>query len=114
MREFAKSCMDIKVNKKRATRYATDKYGTGTRGDAIPYHAKVQTLKNGATGLSIQEVYDQPQKGTPPDGMFTLVAEIRSVGKTSTEVNVYHLKRPFLADPLKKWVEGDRRGCPAL
>ena len=114
MKEFAKNCMDIKVNKKRAARYATDKYGTGTRGDAIPYNAKVGSLKNGATGLAIQEVYDQPQKGTPPDGMFTLVAEIRAAGKTKTDVNIYHLKRPFLADPLKKWVEGDKQSCPAL
>jgi hypothetical protein len=113
-REFAKNCMDIKVNKKRAARYAMDKYGSGTRGDAIPYNAKVGPLQNGATGLSIQEVYDQPQKGTPPGGMFTLVAEIRGVNKTKTEVNIYHLKRPFLADPLKKWVEGDKRDCPAL
>ena len=114
MKEFAKKCMDIKVNKKRMARYATDKYGTGTRGDAIPYNAKVQPLKNGATGLSIQEVYEQPQKGTPSDGMFTLVAEVRGVTKTKTEVNIYHLKKPFLADPLKKWVEGDKRDCPAL
>jgi hypothetical protein len=114
MREFAKSCMDIKVNKKRATRYATDKYGSGTRGDAIPYHAKVGPLKNGATGLSIQEVYDRPEKSAPADGMFTLVAEIRGSSKTKTDVNIYHLKRPFLADPLKKWVEGDKQNCPAL
>jgi hypothetical protein len=114
MREFAKNCMDIKVNKRRASRYATDKYGTGTRGDAIPYNAKVRPLKNGATGLSIQEVYDQPDKGTPADGMFTLVAEIRGSSKTKTDVNIYHLKRPFLADPLKKWVEGDKQSCPAL
>jgi hypothetical protein len=114
MREFGKRCMDIKVNKKRASRYATDKYGTGTRGDAIPYNAKVAPLKNGATGLSIQEVYDRPDKGTPPDGMYTLVAEVRGVSKTKTEVNIYHLKKPFLAGPLKKWVEGDKRDCPAL
>jgi hypothetical protein len=114
MREFAKKCMDITVNKKRAGRYATDKYGTGSRGGAIPYNAKVAPLKNGATGLSIQEVYDRPDKGTPPEGMFTLVAEVRAAGKAKTEVNIHHLKKPFLADPLKKWVEGDKRDCPAL
>jgi hypothetical protein len=114
VREYAKKCLDIKVNQKRAARYALDKYGSGTGGTAIPYNAKVGPLKSGATALSVQEVYDKPPAGTPPDGMYTLVAEIHSVGRTKTEVNIYHLKKPFLADPLKKWIEGDKGNCPAL
>src|SRR3954469_18364051 len=53
VREYGRKCLDIKVNKKRAGRYATDKYGTGTRGDAIPYNAKVASLKNGGQALSV-------------------------------------------------------------
>jgi hypothetical protein len=114
VREYAAKCLDITVNKRRAARYALDKYGSGTGGTAVPYNAKVGPLKSGVTALSVQEVYDKPSKGTPPDGMFTLVAEIQGAGKTRTEVNIYHLAKPFLADPLKKWVGGDKRECPAL
>ena len=114
LREFAKQCMDIKVNKRRMGRYATDKYSAAPSQESIPYNAKVAPLKTGATGLSIQEVLPNSPKGTPADGMYTVVAEVRGVSKTSTEVNIHHLKKPFIADPLKKWVEGDKRLCPAL
>ena len=114
VRDHAKKCLDITVNKNRAGRYALDKYGSGTGGDAVPYNAKVAPLKSGATALSVQEVYDKPPAGVPADGMYTLVAEIQSVGKTKTQVNIYHLKKPFLADPLKKWIGGDKSKCPFL
>lgn len=114
MREFAKKCMDITVNKRRAGRYATDKYSAPPSSEAIPYNAKVALLKTGAMGLSIQELQSDLPKGTPPDGMYTVVAEVRSVDKTTTQVNIHHLKKPFIADPLKKWVDGDKRVCPAL
>jgi hypothetical protein len=114
MREFAKKCMDITVNKRRAGRYATDKYSAPPSSEAIPYNAKVTLLKTGAMGLSIQELQSDLPKGTPPGGMYTVVAEVRSVNKTTTQVNIHHLKKPFIADPLKKWVDGDKRVCPAL
>ena len=114
MREFAKKCMDITVNKRRMARYVTDKYSPAPSSESIPYNAKVARLKTGAMALSIQEMVDNLPKGTPADGMYTVVAEARSVSQTSTEVNIYHLKKPFIADPLKKWVEGDKRECPAL
>src|SRR5215470_7283236 len=60
VRDYAKKCLDIKVNKNRAGRYALDKYGSGTGGDAVPYNAKVAPLKSGAIALSVQEVYDKP------------------------------------------------------
>jgi hypothetical protein len=114
LREFAKQCMDITVNKRRAGRYATDKYSGPPSKEAIPYTAKVAPLKTGGMGLSIQELIPNGPKGTPPEGMYTVVAEVRGVSKTSTEVNIHHLKKPFIADPLKKWVDGDKKLCPAL
>src|SRR5712692_341004 len=114
VREYAKQCLDINVNQKRAARYALDKYGSGTGGTAVPYNAKIGRLKSGATALSVQELHDKPSAGVPADGKFTLVAEIQSVGRTKTEINIYHLAKPFLADPLKKWIEGDKRDCPGL
>jgi hypothetical protein len=114
VREFAKKCLDINVNRKRMARYALDKYGSGTGGTAVPYNAKIVPLKSGTTALSVQELYDRPPAGVPANGMFTLVAEIQSVGRTKTEVNIYHLAKPFLAKPLKKWIEGDKSDCPAL
>jgi len=113
LKEFARKCMDITVNKRRAGRYALDKYGT-TPGGAIPYLAKVAPLKSGSPALSIQEKLDKPPAGTPAEGMFTVVAEVQSVGKTKTEVGIHHLAKPFIADPLKKWIAGDKRECPAL
>jgi hypothetical protein len=112
--EYAKKCLDINLNKRRASRYALDKYGSGTGGTAVPYNAKVAPLRNGATALSVQELYSKPPAGVPADGMFTLVAEIQGIGGTKTEVNIHHLAKPFLADPLKKWIGGDKRDCPAL
>ncbi len=113
MREFAKKCMDITVNKRRMGRYKTDKYSRAPSSEAIPYNAKVVRIKTGATALSIQEVAGDP-KGVPADGMYTVVAVVRGVSNTSTEVNIYHLKKPFIADPLKKWINGDKQLCPAL
>jgi len=46
--------------------------------------------------------------------MFTMVAEIRAAGKNQTQVNIYHLSRAFMADPLKRWIESGKRECPAL
>jgi hypothetical protein len=114
MREFARKCMDITVNKRRAGRYATDKYSAPPSSEAIPYNAKVARLKTGSMALSIQEVFPEPPKGTPADGMYTVVADVHALSKTTTEVSIHHLKKPFIADPLKKWVEGDKRLCPAL
>lgn len=112
IKEYAKKCLDINVNQKRAGRYALDKYGSGTRGGPVTYNTKVAPIKSGATALSVQE--ELGDKGAPPEGMFTLVAEIQGAGRSKTEVNIYHLARPFLADPLKKWIQGDKRDCPGL
>lgn len=113
MREFAVKCMDITVNKRRMARYATDKYSRAPSSEAIPYNAKVARLKTGAMALSIQEVSGDT-KGVPADGMYTVLAEVRGVSQSSTQVNIYHLAKPFIANPLKKWVDGDKRECPAL
>jgi hypothetical protein len=113
LKEYAKECLDIKVNKKRAARYATDKY-TRPSTEPVTYNTKIGPIKNGATALSVQESGGVIDKGVPPDGLYTMVAEVRAVGKSKTEVNIYHLAKPFLANPLKGWVTGDKRDCPAL
>lgn len=115
LKEYAKQCLDIKVNKKRAGRYALDKYGNKPSSEPVTYNTKLGPIKNGATALSVQESGAvQGDPGMPPGGMYTLVAEVRPAGKGKTEVNIYHLAKPFLATPLKRWVEGDKRDCPAL
>lgn len=114
MRQYGKQCLDIRVNKKRAARYALDKYGTKPSSEPVTYNTRVGLLKNGATALSVQEWNGVDQKGAPPGGPYTLVAEVRAAGKTKTELNIYHLAKPFLSDPLKRWVANDRRDCPGL
>jgi hypothetical protein len=114
LKEFAKQCLDIGVNKKRAGRYALDKYGTKPSSEPVTYNTKLGPIKNGATALSVQESGEVKDPGLPPGGRYTLVAEVRSAGKSKTEVNIYHLAKPFLATPLKGWVEGNKRDCPAL
>jgi hypothetical protein len=114
MRQYAKQCLDIKVNRKRAARYALDKYGNKPSSEPVTYNTRVGLIKNGATALSVQEWNGVEQKGAPPGGPYTLVAELRAAGKARTELSVYHLAKPFLADPLKRWAANDTRDCPAL
>jgi hypothetical protein len=114
LKQYAKECLDIKVNKKRAARYATSKYERPNTAPPVTYTTKVGQIKNGATALSVQEWGEIPnEKGQPPGGRYTMAAEVRAVGK-KTEVNIYHLAKPFLANPLKGWIAGDKRDCPAL
>lgn len=75
---------------------------------------KVGLIKNGATALSVQESGGSDLTGLPPGGMYTMVAEVRAAGKSKTQVNIYHLAKPFLADPLKRWVKNEKRDCPGL
>ena len=80
----------------------------------MTYDTKVGRLKNGSFAFSVQESGNMKQKGLPRGGMFTLVAEIRSVGKNKTKANIYHLSKSFIADPLLQWMAGDKRNCPGL
>lgn len=111
---FAKKCLDISVNRKRMGRYALDKYGSGTGGGPVTYNTKVGVIKNGSTALSVQESSNAKQSGLPPGGMYTMVAEVRAAGRNKTQVNIYHLAKPFIADPLKRWIVDGKRECPAL
>ena len=115
LKEYAKQCLDIKVNKKRAGRYALDKYGNKPSSEPVTYNTHIRPIKNGATALSVQESGAAPDESDlPPGGRYTLVAEVRAAGKNKTDVTIYHLSKPFLANPLKGWIEGDKRDCPAL
>lgn len=114
--EFAKKCLDIKVNLKRASRYNLEKYGSASTAPPVTYNTKIEVTRNGTTALSVQEdnMANVKQSGFPPGGYFTLVAEIRAVGKNKTQVDIYHLSKAFIANPLKQWLEGGKRACPSL
>ncbi len=79
------------------------------------YHPTIETPRRGLTTLSVQEEYGHPRanSGAPPGGLFVLVAEIRAAGEDRTRVDIYHVSRSHLADPLKRWIAGDRT-CPTL
>ena len=113
VKNYAKKCLDIRVNLKRAGRYKTEKYGAPSTAPPVTFNTKVETARDGSTYLSVQE-FGLNIKGEPPGGLFTLVAEIRAAGKNKTKVDLYHIARPFIANPLKQWVRGDEYACPAL
>lgn len=74
--EFAKKCLDIKVNTKRAARYALDKYGSGTGGGAMTYNTAIGMTPRGTTALAAQESGTGQPEGLPPGGMYTVVVEV--------------------------------------
>lgn len=114
--EFAKKCLDIKINLKRASRYNLEKYGSASTAPPVTYNTKVEENRNGTTTLSVQEdnMANVKQGGFPPGGYFTLVAEIRAAGKNKTQVDIYHLSKAYITNPLKQWIEGGKRACPSL
>jgi len=106
--EYANKC--LKVRTTRAASYQYKEVGGTTT-----YLPKIETTRTGATALSVQEKYnDRDQSGAPPGGFFSLVAEIRSAGTNKTQVDIYHNSRSKIADPLKQWIAGDKRLCPAF
>jgi len=106
--EYAKKCLNVRVTRGPSYQYKE-------AGGSTTYHTKIEATPNGATALSVQEKYnDRDQSGAPPGGIFTLVAEIRAAGSNKTQVNIYHASRGKIADPLKQWIEGDKRLCPSL
>lgn len=106
--EYANKCLSVRVT--RAPSYQYKEAGGSTT-----YLPKIQKTRDGATALSVQEKYnDREQAGAPPGGFFTLVAEIRAVGNSRTQVDLYHNARGKIADPLKRWIAGDKRLCPSF
>ena len=107
--DYAKRCLNV-----RATSGPSYQYKSA--GGSTTYRPKIEAIQNGAVALSVQEEYnDKPQSGAPPGGIFVVVAEIRGAGNNKTQVDIYYLSaRGKIVDPLKQWINGDKRLCPSL
>jgi hypothetical protein len=106
--EYASKCLKVRVTHGPSYKYKE-------AGGSTIYLPKIESTRNGATALSVQERYnDRVQSGAPPGGIFTLVAEIRAAGSNKTQVDIYHASRDKIADPLKQWIQGGNRQCPSL
>lgn len=103
--QFMDKCLNVKVTTTIRQGYSTDR-GTTT------YHPRMVEAKGGVTSLIVQETYrDRPEKGFPPGGMYSLVADMRAHGG-GTQLDIYHAGRTAIADSLKDWAEGDKSSCP--
>lgn len=108
VQEFSRKCLSVRV-------VDPPNYFLQESGGSTTFRPKVEPVGNGMTALSLQEEYnDKPMPGAPQDGLYTLVAEIRPMGKHRTELDIYHARRGKIADPLKQWADGDRCACPSL
>lgn len=109
LKECSGKCFDGRVMRPPNFRYKE-------LGGWTTYHPKVEGSWRGVTTLSVQEEYGHPRanSGTPPGGLFVLVAEIRAAGEGRTRVDIYHVSRRHIADPLKRWIESGDRRCPPL
>lgn len=106
--EYSKKCLE--VQRTRAVNYQLKESGGTTT-----YNPKLESARPGVMALSVQEYYGRPEKGSPPDGIYTLVAEFQAAGPKSTQVDVYYLAtRGTISDALKQWAGGDKRSCPKL
>lgn len=75
--------------------------------------SKIDSFRNGMISLSVQE-RGRPESAAVSGGNYTLVAEMRPIGTGRTQVDIDHASRGKLVDPLKEWMEGSRRSCPAF
>ena len=108
MTEYANKCLNVRATSGLSYRYKS-------AGGSTTYLARIETMQSGAAALSVQEKYnDRDQPGAPPGGFFVLVAEIRATGNNKTQADIYHNSRSNIANPLKKWIAGDRHLCPSL
>lgn len=106
--EYANKCLKVRVAYGPSYKYKQ-------AGGSTTYAPRIETTRSGATALSVQEQYnDRAQSGAPPGGIYTLVAEFRAAGNNKTQVDIYHASRGKIADPLKQWIQGDKRSCPSL
>lgn len=105
LNQFVNKCLHVKVTSTLRQGYSVDRSTT-------TYHPKMTETKSGATSLSVQETYrDKPEKGHPPGGMYTLVAEMRAQGG-KTKLDIYHAGRTPIANSIKDWANGDKASCP--
>ncbi|MBI1921318.1 MAG: hypothetical protein HYS23_09600 [Geobacter sp.] len=108
VKEYAKKCLDVTVTN-------PPNYMLKETGGTTTYRPKIEATRDGTTALSLQEDYHVKFKsGEPPGGLFTLVAELSTAGKNSTQVDIYHTSRDKVADSLKQWIDGDKGSCPSF
>jgi hypothetical protein len=108
IKAFSQKCLNVRV-------VDPPNFSMKEAGGSTTFRPKIEKIGNDLTALSLQEEYnDRPMSGAPQDGLYTLVAKIRSAGKKQTELDIYHARRGKVADPLKQWADGDRCPCPSL
>lgn len=108
VKAFSQKCLNVRV-------VDPPNFSLREGGGSTTFRPKIEKADNDITALSLQEEYnDRPMSGAPPDGLFTLVAQIRPAGKNKTEVDIYHARRGKIVDPLKQWADGDKCSCPPL
>jgi hypothetical protein len=106
--EYARKCLAVK--RTRAANYQLKEVGGSTT-----YHPKIEAARPGVMALSVQEQYENQEKGLPPDGLYTFVAEFQGIGKNETKIGFYYIAtRGTIADSLKQWADGNKNGCPTL
>ncbi len=107
LRSFSDKCLNVRVS--RGANYRTQEVGGSTT-----YHPKF-TSSGKKVSLSVQEEYGSKQanSGAPPGGLFVMVTELRPIGDGKTQVDIYHLLKSELVDPMKDWIAGEKRQCPA-
>lgn len=109
LRRYSDKCLNVRVS--RGPNYQSREAATSTT-----YTPKLETVGTGKAMVSVQEKYqgERANSGAPPDGLFVLVAEARAAKGTQTQLTIYHVSRGLLADPLKRWAEGDKSSCPSF
>lgn len=106
--EYAKKCLNVRETHAPSYQYKE-------AGGSTTYRPKIESIKGGGVSLSLQEKYnDRVDSGAPPGGIFILVAEMRAIGGSKTQLDIYHASRGKAADSLKQWAEGDSRICPSF
>ncbi len=106
LRNFSDKCLNVRVS--RGANLRTHEVGGSTT-----YHPKF-TSNSKKTSLSIQEEYGNKRanSGAPPGGLFVVVTELRPIGDGKTQVDIYHLLKGELVDPMKEWISGGKHQCP--
>jgi hypothetical protein len=106
--DYAKKCLAVQ-------RTRPGSYQLREVGGTTTYNPKLEAARPGVMALSVQEYYGRPEKGMPPDGLYTFVAEFQPAGPKSTQLDIYYIAtRGTISDALKQWAAGDKRACPNL
>ena len=108
VKEFSQRCLNKRI-------VNPPNFSLQEAGGPTTFRPKIEKVGNDATALTLQEEYnDRHMPGTPQDGLYTLVAEIRPADKNQTNVHIYYPRGSKVVDPLKQWADGDRCPCPSL